>query len=68
MTEETPLQYHFLQIHTGHLRIYWYKAIGTINPFKQSKRALELKLSNFKLQVFHLLARDTMIVVTYNMS
>ena len=28
--------------------IYWYEAIGTTNPFKQPKHALELKLSNFK--------------------
>ena len=30
------------------ISFYWYEAIGTINPFKQPKRALELKLSNFK--------------------
>ena len=29
MSEETPLQYRFLQT-PGHLCIYWYKAIGTI--------------------------------------
>ena len=29
--------------------IYWYDAISTINPFKQLKRALESKLSNFKI-------------------
>ena len=29
--------------------IYWYDAINTLNPFKQFKRALELKLSNFKI-------------------
>ena len=29
--------------------INWYKAISTINPFKQPKRALELKLVNFKI-------------------
>ena len=28
-------------------KIYWYDAIGTINPFKKLKHALELKLSNF---------------------
>ena len=28
--------------------IYWYEAIGSINPFKQPKHALQLKLSNFK--------------------
>ena len=28
--------------------IYWYDAIGAIKPFKQPKRALQLKLSNFK--------------------
>ena len=32
----------------GHVRIYWYKAISAINPFKQPKHALELKLSNYK--------------------
>ena len=30
------------------LFIYWYEATGTINPFKQPKCALELKLLNFK--------------------
>ena len=29
--------------------IYWYDAIRTINPFKQLKRALESKLSIFKI-------------------
>ena len=33
---------------TSHVAIYWYEAISTINPFKQTKHALELKLSNFK--------------------
>ena len=28
--------------------IYWYEAISAMNPFKQPKRASELKLSNFK--------------------
>ena len=28
--------------------IYWYEAIGTINPFKQPELALELKSFNFK--------------------
>ena len=28
--------------------IYWYEAIGAKNLFKQPKRVLELKLSNFK--------------------
>ena len=41
-----------------HIINSWYEAIGTINPFKQPKCALELKLSNFKnfvkLQVFRL--------------
>ena len=32
---------------TGH--IYWYNAINNINPSKQLKRALESKLSNFKI-------------------
>ena len=31
--------------------IYWYKAIGEINPFKQPKCALQLKLLNFKIFV-----------------
>ena len=30
-------------------KIYWYDAIGIINPFKQLKCALESKLSNFKI-------------------
>ena len=30
-------------------KINWYDAIGTINPFKQLKCALELKLSTFKI-------------------
>ena len=29
--------------------IYWYDAINTINSFKQLKRALESKLSNFEI-------------------
>ena len=29
--------------------MYWYNAISAINPFKQLKRALELKLLNFKI-------------------
>ena len=33
---------------TGHVRIYWYEAISTINLLKQPKGHIELKLSNFK--------------------
>ena len=33
------------------LQIYWYDAISSINPFK---RALESKLSNFKILAFFL--------------
>ena len=35
-------------LNTGHTYIHWYKAISTINPVKQPKHALELKLSHFK--------------------
>ena len=47
-SREQPDNNIFLQ-HAAMHTIYWYDVNSTINPFKQLKRTLESKLTNFKI-------------------